>query len=60
MYQKTLLTKIEIRLEIYIDDVVQMSNESSSDFYREQKLISTHCRLEFFDTTYYLYEKKNL
>jgi len=60
MYQNALLTKIAIRLKTYIDNVVQMRNESSNDFYQEKKIILMHRRSRFFDTIYYLYEKKSL
>ncbi len=49
-----------IRLEIYVDEVVQIRNEFSNNYYRGKKLISTYRRSRFFDTTNYLYEQKGL
>jgi len=60
IYQKILLTTIAIRLEIYINKVVQIKNKSDSNYYREKKSISTYCRSRFFDTTNYLYKQKSL
>ncbi len=58
MYQRALLTTIAIRLEIYVDEVVQVRDKFGSNFQREKKSISTDCRSDLFDTTNYLYEHK--
>jgi len=60
MYQKTLLTTIAIRLGTHVDEVVQMRDESGSDYHRGKKPISTYRRSGFFDTTNYSYEQKGL
>ena len=60
IYQKTLFTIIAIRLEIYIDKVVQIKDKSDSNYYREKKSISIYCCSEFFNTTNYLYKQKSL
>jgi len=49
-----------IRLEIHVDEVVQIRNESNNNYHREKKSISTYRRFRFFDTTNYLYEQKDL
>lgn len=49
-----------IRLETHVDEVVQVRDEFGNDFHRGKKLVSTHRRSRFFDTTNYLYEHKDL
>ena len=60
MYQKALLTTMAIRLGTHVGDVVQMRDESGSDFHKGKKPITTHRRSGFFDTIHYSYEQNGL